>query len=163
MIVIIMGVSGSGKTTIGRLLAAHLGWAFYDADDFHSPDNIAKMSAGVALSDEDRAGWLDSLAEQLRSLLRGNTSSVLACSALKQAYRQQLCLDPELVQFVYLEGDYELIRYRLEARTGHYMRPDMLSSQFAAIESPTDAFTISIDQTPAAIVAEIVDCLVEPN
>lgn len=156
MIVIVMGVAGSGKTSVGRLLAARLGWAFYDADDFHSSANIAKMSAGQSLTDEDRASWLTALADLLRNLIADASSAVLACSALKRAYRQQLCVAPQQVRFVYLQGDYALIWERLQTRVGHYMKPEMLASQFAALEAPTDALIINIAQPPAQIVAEII-------
>lgn len=160
MIIIVMGVSGSGKTTVGRLLAGRLGWPFYDGDDFHPVANVAKMSAGLPLTDADRAGWLSALADLLRSRIAEGGSAVLACSALKQSYRRQLSVDSIQVRFVFLKGDYDLILERMKARPGHYMKADMLASQFAALEEPGDeAATISIVSPPAEIVEQIVNAL----
>lgn len=161
MIVIVMGVSGSGKTSVGRLLAERLGWDFYDADDFHAPANIAKMSMGVALTDEDRADWLLALANLLRRLVADQHSAVLACSALKHSYRQKLRVAPTQVQFVYLQGEYDLIWQRMQARAGHYMKPELLASQFAALEEPPDALTVSIARPLPALVDEIIRWLGE--
>jgi len=147
-----MGVSGCGKTTIGQLLAQRLGWPFFDGDDFHPAANVDKMSRGIPLDDEDRKGWLDHLADLISEHLRKGESIVLACSALKQSYRDQLCLDTEQVKFVYLKGSYELIRERIQNRPWHYMKPDMLPSQFAILEEPQDALIIGIEQTPGEIV-----------
>jgi len=160
MIIIVMGVSGSGKTTVGRLLAERLSWPFYDGDDSHPAANVAKMSAGLPLTDEDRAGWLAALAALLRSRIAEGGSAVLACSALKQNYRRQLNVDPNQVRFVFLKGDYELIWERMKERPGHYMKADMLASQFAALEEPGDeALTSDITSTPAEIVEQIVRLL----
>jgi carbohydrate kinase, thermoresistant glucokinase family len=155
MFLIVMGVSGSGKSTIGKALADALGWPFYDGDDFHPQANVEKMSKGIPLTDADRAGWLDSLAELIRTSLQENRPGVLACSALKQRYRDQLCVDAAQVKFIYLKGSYELIKARMQARPGHYMKPGMLDSQFAALEEPSDAITVSIESEPAAIIAEV--------
>ncbi|PYS80122.1 MAG: gluconate kinase, partial [Acidobacteria bacterium] len=133
MVIILMGVSGSGKTTIGRRLADELGWKFYDGDDFHPRANVEKMAHGVPLDDEDRAPWLESLRDLIRSCLVRGESAVLACSALKRSYRQYLLID-ENVMLVYLKGDYELIEERLEGRSEHFMKPKMLDSQFDALE-----------------------------
>ena len=144
---IIMGVSGSGKTEVGKSLAKYLKWDFYDADDFHSPENVAKMASGIALDDSDRTPWLDSLHDLISSSLKENRSGVLACSALKERYRQQLIKDNDGVRIVYLKGSYELIWSRMIARKDHYMQSHMLHSQFEILEEPTNALTVDI--TPA--------------
>jgi gluconokinase len=155
VIIILMGVSGCGKTTIGQMLADRLGWSFYDGDDFHPAANVAKMSRGIPLDDDDRKGWLAVLASLIDEHLQKEQSLVLACSALKQRYRDQLCLDPKQVKFVYLKGSYELIYSRIQDRPWHYMKPDMLPSQFAILEEPRDALTINIGQMPGEIVDRI--------
>lgn len=152
MFVIVMGVSGCGKTTIGKALAEKMGCPFYDGDDFHPAANIEKMSRGIPLDDADRAGWLAALADLIRGSLQKGESGVLACSALKEKYRRQLRVDEKQVQFVYLKGSYELIKARMLARPGHYMKPGMLDSQFAALEEPSDAITVEIDQSPLEII-----------
>jgi gluconokinase len=156
MIVVLMGVSGSGKTTVGRSLAAELGWAFLDADDFHSQASIAKMAAGIALTDDDRFPWLDRLAEEIRAETARDRDVVLACSALKQGYRERLAqgAGQDLV-FVYLKGDATTIEPRLASRSGHYMPASLLASQFAALEEPAGAIVVDIRQTPKAQAAEI--------
>lgn len=155
MFFIVLGVSGSGKSTVGRMLADRLGCPFYDGDDFHPPENWDKMSRGIPLTDEDRAGWLQALADLIRRRLQADESGVLACSALKEKYRQVLRVDPARVRFVYLRGDYALILARMHTRRGHYMQPGMLKSQFEALEEPTDALVEDIRQSPAEIVADI--------
>jgi len=155
MIVIVMGVAGSGKSTIGQLLADRLGWPFYDGDDFHPIANVEKMRAGIPLTDEDRSDWLSALAALITKQLRQDQSAAIACSALKQHYRKKLNVNDE-VHFVYLRGSYDQIAARLHERTGHYMPPDLLASQFAALEEPQDALTFDISQPPEQIVAEIV-------
>src|SRR5262245_33166456 len=125
---LIMGVSGSGKTTLGQVLAQKLGWDFFDADDFHPPENIAKMMAGIPLSDVDRAPWLASLHEVILSTLEANRHPILACSALKERYRIQLLGNIEEIAVIYLKGSYELIWSRMIARVDHYMKPEMLRS-----------------------------------
>lgn len=156
MIWIVMGVSGSGKTTVGGLLAARLGCPFYDGDDYHPPANIEKMSRGVALDDRDRAGWLDTLARIIARHVAENRPAVLACSALKQAYRSRLAPDPSRVRFVYLKGDYDLILARMQRRPGHYMKPEMLAGQFAALEEPVGALNLPVELTPQEIVEKII-------
>jgi gluconokinase len=141
---ILMGVSGCGKTSVGKALAEHLGWDFYDADDFHPPENIAKMADGIPLTDSDRAPWLASLHDLISSSLTQNRPGVLSCSALKERYRQQLMEGNEAVQLVYLMGGYDLIWSRMSARKEHYMKPHMLQSQFDALEEPTNALTVDI-------------------
>lgn len=154
---VVMGVSGCGKTTVGQALAARLGCPFYDGDDFHPPANVAKMASGVPLNDEDRAPWLARLAGLLKQHEAKGETAVLACSALKQLYREQLRVSPE-VQFVYLAGSFDLIWQRMSQRAHHYMKADMLRSQFAALEPPAAAEVIhvAIDQAIDAIVDQIV-------
>ena len=149
-----MGVSGSGKTTIGLGLADELGWKFYDGDDFHPRANVEKMARGVPLDDDDRAPWLESLRDLIRSCLVRGENAVLACSALKRSYREYLLID-ENVELVYLKGDYELIEERLEGRRGHFMKPKMLDSQFAALEEPERGLTVDISLPPEKIIETI--------
>lgn len=158
MIIVVMGVSGSGKTTIGRRLAERLGWSFRDGDDFHPPANIAKMRQGLPLTDEDRAGWLAALAGLIGAQRAEGRALVLACSALKQSYRRQLGAAPD-VQYVYLRGGADLILARMQARTGHFMGPAMLVSQLAALEPPADALNVDITPAPDAIVDGIMQAL----
>jgi gluconokinase len=155
MVILIMGVSGSGKTTIGQMLAAQLDWQFQDADDLHSPANIEKMHQGIPLTDADRRPWLRSLRTLIDRSLDTHTDLILACSALKATYRQDLDIGSERVKFVYLKGSIFLIQQRLKERKGHFMNPDLLKSQFAALEEPDDALVIEIDRDPAEIVQQI--------
>lgn len=157
MFLIIMGVAGSGKTSVGRALAEALECPFYDGDDFHPPENIAKMAAGVPLDDDDRAGWLAALAALIGACRRRNERCVIACSALKESYRQVLraAAGPSELRFVYLQGDYATIWARMQRRCDHFMRPDMLSSQFAALEEPVDAITVDVRMAPDEIVQSI--------
>lgn len=152
---IVMGVSGCGKTTVGTALANRLGWNFYDADDFHPPENVAKMSAGIPLNDDDRYPWLVALHDLIANSLVNEKSGVLACSALKENYREVLLKDNDNVQIVYLKGSFDLILSRMQARSGHYMKPEMLQSQFDALEEPVDALTISISCSIDEIVNHI--------
>ena len=154
MVILVMGVAGSGKTTIGSLLALELGWDFYDGDDFHSESNRAKMSQRIPLTDEDRSTWLASLRDLISQNLRENRSIVLACSALKKSYRGVLNFSEE-VRFVHLQGSYEQIEARLRERTGHFMSAEMLASQFEILEEAPDALGIDISNTPQEIVAII--------
>jgi gluconokinase len=149
-----MGVAGSGKTTIGHLLAAELGWKFYDADDFHPPANVTKMKRGIPLDDADRLPWLETLQALVRASIEEGASAVLACSALKASYRAHLLLD-ERVKLAYLKGNFDLIQKRLARRRGHFMPAAMLESQFAALEEPGREFHIDIDATPGEIVRAI--------
>ena len=151
MIVVVMGVSGSGKTTIGRLLAARLGCEFIDGDDFHPPANVAKMAAGTPLDDADRWPWLALLNDKLKH----KTAAVLACSALKDAYRKALARGLAGCRFVHLRGDIELIRARLDARRHSYMPTSLLESQFAALEPPRDAIEVDIGASIPGCVAAI--------
>ena len=152
---IVMGVSGCGKSSVGKALARSLGWEFYDADDFHPPENVAKMAGGIPLDDSDRTPWLAALNELISSSLKADKPGVLACSALKERYRRQLLNGNEGVQLVYLKGGYDLIWSRLEMRTDHYMKPHMLKSQFEALEEPTNAFTMDISMSVEDMVQEI--------
>jgi len=156
---IVMGVSGCGKTSVGEALAKKLGWDFYDADDFHPSENVAKMASGIPLNDADRAPWLATLHDLISSSLTQNHSGVLACSALKERYRQQLLDGNEGVQIVYLKGSYDLIWSRMEKRKNHYMKPHMLQSQFDALEEPTDALTVDISVSVDEIVQEILSSM----
>jgi gluconokinase len=154
MIAVIMGVTGSGKTTVGTLLANKLGWEFADADDFHSTANKEKIHQGIPLTDEDRAPWLAAIHAAITSWVAEKHNVVLACSALKQTYREQLWRGPE-VKFVYLKGSYERIDQRLLARKGHFADDHILASQFATLEEPCDAITVDISPSPTQIVDEI--------
>ena len=159
MIIILMGVSGSGKTTIGERLARALGWPFYDGDQFHPPANVAKMQQGMPLTDEDRWPWLHALRAHIETWGQQGMSAVLACSALKQAYREHLMVDEAEVKLVYLKGDYDLIHERLAQRRGHFMPPGLLASQFAALEEPELRVVVDIVHPPETIVALIRDQL----
>lgn len=155
MIVIVMGVTGCGKTTVGAMLAGACGWDFHDADDFHPAENVTKMKSGTPLTDEDRWPWLARLNAFLLENEGQGKSLVLACSALKQAYRDHLARGCATVRFVFLDGDMELIRARLAARQGHYMNPKLLDSQFAALERPRDALRLDVGDNPAELVRRI--------
>lgn len=155
MAILLMGVAGSGKTTVGLKLAAALGWSFRDADDFHPPENVAKMSSGIPLTDRDRAPWLAAIRAHLDTSLARGESAIVTCSALKESYRQTLISDPAKVKLVHLAGDYQTILERLNARQGHFMKPEMLKSQFETLEPPQGALVASITETPDAIVARI--------
>ena len=153
--VIVMGVAGSGKTTVGQALAQCLGWDFYDADDFHSPENVAKMARSIPLDDSDRTAWLAALHDLISSSLKAVRPSVLACSALKERYRQQLLNGNDDTQIVFLKGSYDLLWSRLSSRKGHYMKPHMLQSQFETLEEPTNRLTIDVSMSVYDIVQEI--------
>jgi gluconokinase len=155
MIVVLMGVAGSGKTTIGERLAATLNWLFVDADSFHSAGNVAKMQAGLALTDEDRAPWLAAIAQAMGRWLRDGRNVVLACSALKQAYRDVLAGGSTEVRWVVLRGAPALITQRLARRKGHFMPASLLASQLAALEVPTNAVIVEVDAAPAEVVSAI--------
>ena len=151
MIVLVMGVAGSGKTTIGEALAHELGWPFVDADDYHPPENVAKMKAGIPLGDGDRWPWLDRLNQKLKEF----ENAVLACSALKASYRERLAQDIERFITVYLDGDFALIHERMKSRRHRYMPAALLESQFAALEPPADAIRVDVAADPSSCVALI--------
>ena len=143
MIILVMGVSGVGKTTIGQALAAQLGWRFVDADDFHSPANLAKMHAGTPLKDADREPWLQSLHDAIASWIAAKHSVVLACSALKEIYRQKLMITSD-VKLVFLLADFATIAQRLANREGHFMNPALVKSQFDILETPQNAISVDV-------------------
>ena len=155
MVILLMGVAGSGKTTVGRALAASLGWSFRDADEFHPPANVAKMSAGQPLTDADRVPWLAAIRAHLDEKLARNENGVVTCSALKEKYRATLVADPARVKLVHLAGDPALLAARLAGRRDHFMKPEMLASQLAALEPPRDALAVDIAGSPDQIVAHI--------
>lgn len=152
-----MGVSGSGKTTIGRALADVLGWGYADADDFHPPANVAKMRNGTPLTDADRLPWLDAMRGFIGARLQEGISAVLACSALKARYRERLLVDPRRVTFVYLQGTREVLHERLSARRGHFMPAALLDSQLADLEEPEQpaAIVVNITEPHARLVARV--------
>ena len=147
-----MGVSGAGKTAIGKLLAQGLCWHFYEGDEYHPPSNLEKMSSGIPLTDDDRWPWLDSLRKLMGGLISDGQNAVIACSALKQTYRDRLRQGNKEVVFIYLKGDYELIRTRLADRHDHFMSADLLGSQFRDLEEPETGITVDAGQDPAVIV-----------
>lgn len=152
-----MGPAGSGKTTVGILLAKQLSWEFADGDDFHSPASKQKMSRGVGLTDEDRVPWLQSIRDAMDQWLAERRSVVLACSALKRSYRERLGVDSDAkdIKLVYLKGSYDLLLERLRDRKGHYAREQLLASQLVDLEEPTDSITVEVSRSPEQIVVEI--------
>jgi gluconokinase len=165
MIVVLMGVTGSGKTTVGRLLARDLGWTFLDADDYHPSANVEKMRRGVPLNDDDRRPWLDALRRRVDEAVARGENVVLACSALKHAYQEYLQHDViGQVRYVHLRGSEALIAARLAARKGHFMNPALLHSQFETLEPPGDALQVDITPSPEIISAAIRHLLgLQPN
>jgi gluconokinase len=158
-VIVVMGVSGSGKTTIGRKLAERLQWPFYDGDDFHPKDNIAKMSQGLPLNDRDRRPWLLAMHDLLVGLRAKGGKAVLAASVLKQDYRDLLASGMEGIRFVYLKGDFAVLEERLRSRQGHYFKAGLLSSQFEILEEPVDALTVAAEGDPEAVVDSICEGL----
>ncbi|WP_199226871.1 gluconokinase [Opitutus sp. ER46] len=154
-VILVMGVAGSGKSTIGRRLAADLGWSFLDADDLHPPANRTKMQAGQPLTDADRLPWLQALRQHIDAALATNTPVVLACSALRESYRQLLRTDDSRVRLVHLTGAPALLQSRLAGRTGHFFPGHLLDTQLATLEPPHGALTIDVTPPPAAIVASV--------
>ena len=154
MILLLMGVTGSGKTTAGKLLAERLGWLFLDADDFHPAENIEKMKHGVPLTDEDREPWLVAIHAALLQCAVKNQDAVLACSALKQSYRDRLASEVDL-RICYLKGAHREIAARLQGRTGHFAREAILAGQFADLEEPRDSLVLHVRDTPEEIVREV--------
>jgi gluconokinase len=155
MIIVVMGVSGSGKTTVGRSLATALHWKFSDADDFHSPANVEKMKNGIPLTDKDRGPWLRTIRAAIEQWKRNEPGHVLACSALKGSYRDILGQDDPDVKFVYLQGGFDLISRRLKERKSHFFNPELLRSQFDALENPKGALIIDVSKEPQEIIAAI--------
>ena len=158
MVIILMGVSGCGKTTVGKRLSQKVGLPFYDADDFHPPENVEKMKSGQPLNDDDRQPWLEILSDRISEWNRSG-GAILACSALKRSYRTILQSKSKDVQFVYLKGDRDLILDRMKKRIGHYMPPKLLDSQFNALEEPENAITVSSEPSPEEVVERIVSRL----
>jgi gluconokinase len=152
MVVILMGVCGSGKTTVGELLANKMDWSYFDADDFHPEENVAKMATGVPLTDDDRFPWLHILAGEIDRWILSGENCILGCSALKEKYREILMGERPEVQLVYLKGSKELIGGRLQERVHRYMPATLLDSQFEALEEPQNALNVDIGPTPKEIV-----------
>jgi gluconokinase len=155
-IIVLMGVTGAGKSTVGRLLGSRLGWPFFDGDDYHPPANLAKMAGGHPLDDGDRAGWLERLARVIGQLSAGDQPAVLACSALKRGYRDRLRAAGRDVRFVYIEARPGLLRQRLAERPEHFMPASLLDSQLATLEEPRRALVVSADEPAATLVDQIV-------
>jgi gluconokinase len=150
-----MGVTGAGKTTVGRALATSLGWEFHDGDDLHSEANKRKMHRGIALDDADRAPWLSALRKLIEAMLSEGRNGVVACSALKKSYRDELVVDQNLVKVVYLRVSEQIIAERLRNRSGHFMNPNLLGSQFDTLEEPSDAIVVDASIAPESVVNAI--------
>ena len=157
--VVLMGVSGCGKTSVGVRLSRLLDWPFYDGDDYHPLENVTNMGQGIPLDDADRAPWLANLNDLISEHLSTGQSMLLACSALKEKYRDQLAKGNPGTVFVFLKGDFNLIFKRMRVRSGHYMKAEMLQSQYAALEEPTDALVIDISQDLDRMTKEIISWL----
>jgi len=155
LVVVLMGVSGSGKSTIGPLLAQALGGEYVEGDRFHPPENVAKMKGGTPLDDADRKPWLEAIAAAIRGWQRGRHPVVVSCSALKQSYRDLLAHDAPGLRFVWLKGDKELIAGRLAARRGHFMPPSLLDSQYRILEPPRDAIAADVALPPEELVPQV--------
>jgi gluconokinase len=156
VIILLMGPAGSGKTVVGHELAAQLGWAFLDGDDFHSPSNRLKMAQGNPLNDEDRLPWLESIHESLLNTSKRGESLILGCSALKHAYREMLCKDLDM-KIVYLQGSREVLLDRLKERKGHFFREELLNSQLADLEEPEASLTLDVRLQPTQLVHQILE------
>lgn len=154
MVIILMGPTGAGKTTVGEILSRELGWEFADADNFHSPSNVEKMSKGIGLTDEDRRPWLAALRRKIEQWIAAGQNGILACSALKEAYRRELSVGPQ-VQWIYLKGSFQELTERVAARQGHYAKKELVVSQFAALEEPQDAITIDVSRSPEEVAAAV--------
>jgi gluconokinase len=158
MVVLLMGTTGAGKTTLGKILAARLRWTFLDADDFHSPANIDKMHHGIPLTDADRLPWLGKIHSELQRQTQSGKNIVLACSALKQSYRDLLSAEVDM-RLVYLRGTYDVMRQRIESRHGHFAGEDILAGQFADLEEPPNALSLEVSRSPQQLAAEIIASL----
>jgi gluconokinase len=158
-----MGVSGSGKSTVGQLLRDRTGWDFYDADHFHPPENIAKMSRGIPLTDLDREPWLIQLQELIDRTLASQKNAILACSALKNSYRDILQNNHRDIVWIYLKGDYQTIVTRIQQRTGHFLPAELLLDQFNNLEEPKNAIIIDVSLPPSVIVDRIIELLLHFN
>ena len=159
MIIVLIGPMGCGKTTVGEMLAERVGCSFADGDDFHPPENVDKMRQGIPLQDSDRQGWLTSLRRHIDEQIQTERNFVLACSALKQSYRDMLGIDQKQVISVYLKGSAELLKERITRRTHQYMNESLLKSQLQTMEEPDDGLIVSIDKTPEMICTEIITTL----
>ena len=156
MIVVLWGVSGCGKTTVGQQVALALDWSFFDADDFHPESNVRKMRGGTPLTDEDRWPWLDHLAQMMLAEIEQGRNAVLACSALKRVYRQRLCVDAEQMRFVHLRGEFALIAQRIGARDHEFMHNDLLQSQFDTLEPEEGGLSVDVRASTAELCREII-------
>jgi gluconokinase len=159
MVIVLMGVAGSGKTSVGEVLAGRLGWPFHDADDFHSMRNREKMRRGIPLDDNDRRPWLDAIRASIVQSLGAKENAIYACSALKQAYRRLLAADAEEIKFVYLKGSPKLIAQRLANRHGHFFDPALLQTQFDDLEEPHGVLEFDVSLAPEAIADSIIQAL----
>lgn len=158
MVILLMGTTGAGKTTVGKILAVRLCWTFLDADDFHPPANIEKMHHGIPLSDADRLPWLEKIHAELLRRTQSGENIVLACSALKQSYRDLLSSEVD-VRIVYLRGTYDVMRQRIESRHGHFAGEGILAGQFADLEEPRDALVLDVSRSPQQLAAEVIASL----
>jgi gluconokinase len=157
MFYIIMGVSGSGKSTVGKLLSDRTGWSFYDADNFHPAENIAKMSQNIPLTDSDRQPWLSQLQELIDRTIKSKDNAILACSALKSTYRDILQGNRQEIVWIYLRGSYQEIKTRIEQRQGHFLSANLLQNQFDTLEEPNNAIIFDIYLPPEVIVDRIIE------
>lgn len=156
MIIVLMGVAGSGKTTVGMLLARRLGWPFHDGDDLHSVPNRDKLRRGIALTEGDRRPWLAALRDLIQRHVDNKDNALVACSALKHSYRELLAVDRAVVKFVYLQGSREIITERLALRRDHFFNRDLLESQFATLEEPSDALVVDVSDSPERIADTVI-------
>lgn len=161
MVIVLIGPMGCGKTTIGEILAEKLAWKFYDADDYHPIANKKKMSEGIPLDDPDRVPWLETLHQIIADHLSNGNNMILACSALKQSYREILGIDQKQVHSVFLKGSFELLKGRLTSRTHEYMSQELLASQLSTLEEPTTGLIVDISGTPEQAGQAIIDALIE--